>query len=120
MRYNSFMNQVTIGYTDMYSAKAVKLFPNGSIQIAGCSNILDCKRVIKQTELVLSFVFQKKLSLPYQQVPRGHDQHQLFHELPPQPLQSCMICSRATPSSRRRTSPPWLLSSSSSLFPSQA
>lgn len=65
MRYNSFMNQVTIGYTDMYSAKAVKLFPNGSIQIAGCSNILDCKRVIKQTELVMSFVFQKKLSLPY-------------------------------------------------------
>lgn len=65
MMYNSFYNQVTIGYEDMYSAKAIKLFPNGSIQVAGCSNILDCRRVCRQLELILSLVTGKKTVIPF-------------------------------------------------------
>lgn len=65
MMYNSFYNQVTIGYRDMYSAKAIKLFPNGSIQVAGCSNILDCRRVCRQLEIILSITTGKKTVIPF-------------------------------------------------------
>lgn len=66
LRPNSFMNQVTIGYTDAFSTKAIRLFPNGSIQVTGCSNILDCKRVTKQTEVILSYIFGKKFDIPFE------------------------------------------------------
>src|SRR6056300_2061104 len=33
----TFYNQVTLTYTDTYSTKSIKIFPNGSIQVAGCS-----------------------------------------------------------------------------------
>ena len=55
----SFYNQVTIGYTDAYSTKSVKVFPNGSIQVAGCSDLYDCRRVIKQ----LTFLIKSVLNL---------------------------------------------------------
>ena len=65
MRPNSFYNQVTIGYTDCYSTKSVKLFKNGSVQVAGCSNILDCKRVIAQLRIVLELILDKELAVTF-------------------------------------------------------
>src|SRR5210317_810212 len=44
----SFYNQVTLTYTDAYSTKSIKIFPNGSIQVAGCADLFDCQRVIRQ------------------------------------------------------------------------
>mgnify|MGYP001175807203 CR=1 FL=1 len=49
-----FYNQITLTYTDEYSTKSIKVFPNGSIQVAGCSDLFDCSRIIKQ----LSFLFK--------------------------------------------------------------
>ena len=48
MKDTTFYNQVTIGYTDQYSTKSIKVFPNGSFQVAGCSDLYDCQRVSKQ------------------------------------------------------------------------
>ena len=48
-----FMNQVTLWYMDCYSTKSIKIFSNGSLQIAGCSDILDCARVIHQLNYLL-------------------------------------------------------------------
>lgn len=62
----AFYNQVTIGYRDAYSGKSIKLFPNGSIQVAGCSSLFDCKRILKQ----LSFILKVILELP-EPVPVG-------------------------------------------------
>lgn len=56
MKDTSFYNQVTINYTDQYSTKSVKLFPNGSVQVAGCSNLVDCKRVSAYISYVIKTV----------------------------------------------------------------
>jgi TATA-box binding protein (TBP) (component of TFIID and TFIIIB) len=53
MRDTAFYNQVTIGYRDTNSTKSVKLFPNGSIQVAGCSDLFDCERIIRQLSSIL-------------------------------------------------------------------
>jgi TATA-box binding protein (TBP) (component of TFIID and TFIIIB) len=53
----AFYNQVTVGYEDQYSNKSIKMFPNGSVQVAGCSDLRDCKRIMRQ----LSFLVQKVL-----------------------------------------------------------
>jgi hypothetical protein len=52
----AFYNQVTIGYRDVYSGKSIKLFPNGSIQVAGCSSLFDCRRILKQLGFILKVV----------------------------------------------------------------
>ena len=49
----TFYNQITLTYEDQYSVKSVKIFPNGSIQIAGASDLLDAKRIITQQEYLL-------------------------------------------------------------------
>ena len=54
MKDNIFYNQITLGYTDQYSTKSVKVFPNGSVQVAGCSDLFDCSRVIKQLNFILN------------------------------------------------------------------
>jgi len=36
LKPTTFYNQVTLTYQDNYSTKSVKVFPNGSIQVAGC------------------------------------------------------------------------------------
>ena len=59
MKNTEFYNQVTIGYHDGYSKKSIKVFPNGSIQVAGCSDLFDCNRIIKQ----LSYIFKICLGL---------------------------------------------------------
>jgi TATA-box binding protein (TBP) (component of TFIID and TFIIIB) len=43
-----FYNQVTLSYNDQLSTKSIKIFSNGSIQVAGCTDLFDCQRVIKQ------------------------------------------------------------------------
>jgi TATA-box binding protein (TBP) (component of TFIID and TFIIIB) len=58
MKDTTFFNQATLGYTDQYSTKSIKVFPNGSVQVAGCSDLFDCKRVIKQLTFILKTVLE--------------------------------------------------------------
>jgi hypothetical protein len=62
MKETTFYNQVTIGYTDQYSTKSIKVFPNGSFQVAGCSDLYDCQRVSKQLAFLLGQILQIELS----------------------------------------------------------
>lgn len=55
----TFYNQVTLMYSDDYSTKSIKVFPNGSLQVAGCSDLFDCKRIITE----LSYLFKIFLDL---------------------------------------------------------
>lgn len=48
-----FMNQITVGYTDNRSKKSIKLFPNGAIQVAGCSDLIDCARIRDQLNILI-------------------------------------------------------------------
>jgi TATA-box binding protein (TBP) (component of TFIID and TFIIIB) len=57
----TFFNQISLIYEDHHSTKSVKVFPNGSIQVAGCADLFDCKRVIRQ----LSYMFSKILGKEY-------------------------------------------------------
>jgi len=57
LKPTTFYNQITLGYTDQYSTKSIKVFPNGSIQVAGCSDLFDCMRIVKQ----LSAIFKALL-----------------------------------------------------------
>ena len=59
-----FYNQITLGYIDRYSTKSIKVFPNGSIQVAGCSDLFDCNRIIKQLTLLLKNVLDIKKEIP--------------------------------------------------------
>jgi TATA-box binding protein (TBP) (component of TFIID and TFIIIB) len=56
MKDTAFYNQVTIGYEDAFSRKSIKIFPNGSIQVAGCSDLFDCRRILKQLAFILHVV----------------------------------------------------------------
>ena len=58
LKPTTFYNQVTLGYIDQYSTKSIKVFPNGSIQVAGCSDLFDCRRVIKQLSFILKTVLE--------------------------------------------------------------
>lgn len=57
----SFYNQVSLVYYDRQNKKAIKLFPNGSIQVAGCVDLMDCNRIISQIQQILKVT----LRLPY-------------------------------------------------------
>jgi TATA-box binding protein (TBP) (component of TFIID and TFIIIB) len=48
-----FMNQITVGYTDDRSKKSIKLFPNGAVQVAGCSDLIDCSRIRDQLNVLI-------------------------------------------------------------------
>jgi len=60
MKDTAFYNQVTIGYEDVYSRKSIKIFPNGSIQVAGCSDLFDCRRILGQLAFILKVVLDLK------------------------------------------------------------
>ena len=64
MKDTEFYNQLTIGYSDGYSKKSVKVFPNGSIQVAGCSDLFDCNRIIKQLSFILKTCTGMKEDIP--------------------------------------------------------
>lgn len=53
LKPTTFYNQVTLTYKDTHSTKSVKVFPNGSVQVAGCSDLFDCKRIIVQLSYIL-------------------------------------------------------------------
>ena len=61
LKPTTFYNQITLGYTDQYSTKSVKVFPNGSVQIAGCSDLFDCKSVIKQLTFILNTLLEVEI-----------------------------------------------------------
>jgi TATA-box binding protein (TBP) (component of TFIID and TFIIIB) len=48
IKNTTFYNQITLSYRDNYSSKSIKIFPNGSIQVAGCCDLFDCNRIIAQ------------------------------------------------------------------------
>ena len=64
LRETQFYNQVTLGYVDNYSTKSIKVFPNGSIQVAGCSDLFDCNRIIKQLTFILKILLEIKEDVP--------------------------------------------------------
>ena len=59
---SEFYNQVTIGYEDAYTVKAIKVFPNGSFQVAGCADLTDCRRVCEQLSHILGSIFEHPMS----------------------------------------------------------
>ena len=56
----AFYNQVTIGYEDQYSVKSIKMFPNGSVQVAGCSDLRDCKRIMRQLAFLVQRILERE------------------------------------------------------------
>lgn len=64
LKPTSFYNQITLSYTDMYSVKSIKLFPNGSIQVAGCSDLVNCKHIIRQLSLLIGKLLNKSCIPP--------------------------------------------------------
>ena len=56
LKKTTFYNQVTIFTRDQYSNKSIKLFPNGSVQVAGCSDLLDCQRITREVNFIVSQV----------------------------------------------------------------
>lgn len=53
----NFYNCVTIWARDFYSVKNVKIFPNGSIHVSGCSsNMFNCWMVLKHVTWIVSTV----------------------------------------------------------------
>ena len=68
MAETAFYNQVTIGYRDAYSRKSIKIFPNGSIQVAGCSDLFDCRRILRQLSFILKVVLGRETDIPVDEV----------------------------------------------------
>jgi len=64
LKDTTFYNQITLSYRDEYSTKSIKLFPNGSIQVAGCSDLFDCNRVIKQLSFILKMTLGVTEDIP--------------------------------------------------------
>ena len=64
MKDTTFYNQISLVYEDYHSTKSVKVFPNGSIQVAGCADLFDCKRVIKQLSCMFSRILGKEYIIP--------------------------------------------------------
>lgn len=64
LKPTTFYNQITLTYHDLYSTKSVKLFPNGSVQVAGCCDLFDCKRIITQLSYILKKFLDVKMEIP--------------------------------------------------------
>tara|TARA_B110000285_G_scaffold234099_1_gene309881 strand:+ start:2568 stop:3404 length:837 start_codon:yes stop_codon:yes gene_type:complete len=58
-----FYNQVTMFYRDQMSTKSIKIFSNGSIQVAGCTDLFDCHRVIRQVCKVIEHILGVKVQI---------------------------------------------------------
>jgi TATA-box binding protein (TBP) (component of TFIID and TFIIIB) len=54
----SFMNQCTLTNHDGFSQRSIKIFKNGSIQCAGCTDLFDCVRVISQLRWFFATFFK--------------------------------------------------------------
>jgi TATA-box binding protein (TBP) (component of TFIID and TFIIIB) len=64
LKPTTFYNQVTLTYHDTYSTKSVKVFPNGSVQVAGCCDLFDCKRIITQLVHIFETFLDLEFSVP--------------------------------------------------------
>ena len=64
LRETKFYNQITLGYVDANSTKSVKVFPNGSVQVAGCSDLFDCNRIIKQLTHLVKILTMSTKDIP--------------------------------------------------------
>jgi TATA-box binding protein (TBP) (component of TFIID and TFIIIB) len=64
LKATTFYNQVTLTYHDTYSTKSVKVFPNGSIQVAGCCDLFDCRRIITQLIYIFKTFLGMETTLP--------------------------------------------------------
>ena len=53
LKATTFYNQITLTYDDGHSVKSIKVFPNGSIQVAGCEDIFNCKYIISGLVYIL-------------------------------------------------------------------
>jgi len=53
LKPTTFYNQITLTYDDGHSTKSIKIFPNGSIQVAGCEDIFNCSYIIKSLIYIL-------------------------------------------------------------------
>lgn len=60
----TFYNQITLVYEDHHSTKSIKIFPNGSVQVAGCADLFDCKRVIRQLSYIMSNILGDEYVIP--------------------------------------------------------
>lgn len=63
IRDTKFYNQITMSCTCSHSTKSVKIFSNGSIQVAGCTDLFDCRRVIHQIVKILKRVMDIDVSI---------------------------------------------------------
>ena len=64
LKPTTFYNQVTLTYHDSYSTKSVKVFPNGSVQVAGCCDLFDCKRIITQLIHIFKVFLNLEIKIP--------------------------------------------------------
>lgn len=53
---NKFYNQVTITCTDLFSKKSVKLFPNGSVHVTGCTSTDDCVNTMNRIKSIIEHI----------------------------------------------------------------
>lgn len=64
LKTSTFYNQVAVGYQDRFSKRHVQLFPNGSIQVAGCSDLLDCHKILAQIQTLVKIVLKLENLIP--------------------------------------------------------
>lgn len=81
LKDTTFYNQVTLNYTDDYSTKSIKLFPNGAVQVAGCTDLLDCNMVIRQLVELFRVCFDKKIPIKSFQVVMINSNFSINHKL---------------------------------------
>jgi|TARA_B110000971_G_C20028188_1_gene509963 TATA-box binding protein (TBP) (component of TFIID and TFIIIB) len=63
LKPSTFYNQITLTYDDGHSTKSIKIFPNGSIQVAGCEDLFNCTYVISGLVHILQ-EFDKEIIPP--------------------------------------------------------
>ena len=55
----AFHNQMTISFRNNHSIRSVKLFPNGSIQVAGCKDFIDCEYILNQIAFLVKVILKE-------------------------------------------------------------
>jgi TATA-box binding protein (TBP) (component of TFIID and TFIIIB) len=64
LKDTSFYNQITLNFIDDYSTKSIKVFPNGSIQVAGASDLFNCRKIISQISYLFDVFVGKNVFAP--------------------------------------------------------
>jgi TATA-box binding protein (TBP) (component of TFIID and TFIIIB) len=62
IKENKFFNQITAEYVDEFSKKSIKFFPNGSIHVTGCADLVNCHRVMNQVKFCIKHYTGKDVS----------------------------------------------------------